>query len=157
MKSATDSDHNFEVSLYSLKLMKSLSVRTLPLSINRDAIQSRISHPLVQGVGLLLLAASVFTHFYALGAKSEADRIVYDESATWIHLGKGLLADATATEVLFSRASRGFAKSVPTQGTGTILSVTSSLEMAANPVRTLPMLAGADNLEATLLALNYGY
>lgn len=136
--------------------MKTLSIPSLPLSINRDGVQSRISHPIVQCLGMILLAASVFAHFYALGARSEADRVAYDESATWMNLGNGMLADATATEVLFSRASKDFAATAA-PASGTIQMVTSSLEMAANPVRTLPMLAGADNLEATLVALNYGY
>jgi len=155
MKSVTDSDHKSEVSLYSLKLMKTLSIRSIALSLSPAGSQSRITHPLVQILGVLVLATSVATHFYALGARSEADGIVYDESATWI--GKGMLADATATEVLFSRASRNFATTTSAPTSGTIQMVTSSLELAASPTRNSPMLTGAGDLEATLLALNYGY
>jgi hypothetical protein len=156
MNSFNDNEYKSEISYHPLKLMKTLSIRSLPLTLNPAGIQSRITHPLVQVFGLLVLASCVATHFYALGARSEADGIAYNESATWKNLGKGMLADASATEVLFSRASRHFAAaSLP--ASGTIQNLPSSLQQAASPNRNLPRLASPDDLEATLLALNYGY
>ncbi len=140
--------------------MKPLSIPTLSLNLTPAGSQSRIGHPLLQFLALVILIASVATHFYALGARSEADSLAYDESSSWTTITQsGLVANAdSATDVLFSLQNNGLTAAVDAAGLDTIQSITSSMETASNPVpSTLPVRSGPDHLGATLIALNYGY
>jgi hypothetical protein len=114
---------------------------------------SNLDHPLAVVLGWLILFTSVGIHFYALGAKSDPNLLAYDESATWRSVD---LPAATASEVLFAR--QDFTSMQPLGAVGTIHKLSPALRTQATlSLVNAASLTSTTSMEATLVALNFGY